>query len=243
MISRRTFVESLSWGALSAVLWSPSAAVGNTGARKSTASDSAEFDYYVSPEGDPLPVELIAWRARQSGEGALLTWQTASEKGNAGFGVEHQPPHEAPQWTRIAFVEGQGTTNETTRYRHEVSDLRPGAHRFRLRQVDVDGTVEYTDPVSVKQGMTKAVRLTGPAPNPVRTEATISFSVRDEQSVSVYLYDVLGRRVKTLYSGTPPSEKAQTVRLNTSTMAAGTYFVRLVAKHHVKTRRCTVISQ
>jgi len=241
MISRRTFVQLLSWSSLSVLVWTPSLAVGEN-KRGLVSSGGAEFDYYVSTK-QTLPVELTEWSAQVAGERVVLTWRTTSETNNVGFYVDHQGPGKDREWNEIGFVEGSGTTDTPVDYRHVVEEVEVGRHRFRLRQVDADGTVESTDPRAVSRIMKEAVHLSSPSPNPVQTRATFSFSVRERTSVTVSMYDVLGRKVKTLYRGTPSAEKLQTVQVNAQSIASGTYFIRLVAGDRVETRRCVVVSK
>jgi hypothetical protein len=89
--------------------------------------------------------------------------------------------------------------------------------------------------------MTTAVRVAPPRPTPAQARVTVSFAVREEQAVTLALYDVLGRRVRTVYRDTPPPERKQSVRVDVSGLAAGTYFLRLRAGTHVETHRCTVV--
>ncbi len=105
--------------------------------------------------GAVLPVELTAFEAQAVAGGARLTWTTASETGNAGFEVQHE---RAGGWAAVGWTEGQGTTLETTRYAYPVTGLAPGAHRFRLRQVDLDGASELSSVVEVTVGLEGAVR-------------------------------------------------------------------------------------
>jgi len=46
----------------------------------------------------------------------------------------------------MGFVEGAGTTDQPQIFRFRTDDLRVGTHRFRLRQVATDGSVEFTVP-------------------------------------------------------------------------------------------------
>ena len=73
-------------------------------------------------------------------------------------------------------------------------------------------SAEVPEASSLK-AMTEAVRLDPVAPNPLASgrAGTVTFAVRDAEAVEVTLYDVAGRRVQTLYSGTPLAGQAQTV--------------------------------
>jgi CSLREA domain-containing protein len=192
-----------------------------------------------------LPVELAAFEAQQDGDGTVqLGWQTASETNNAGFHVEHQvgeADDASAEWTTLDFIEGVGTTTEAQRYRFTVSDLDIGTHRFRLRQVDTDGTTHYSDAVEVRLAMTAAMVLEAPYPNPVRGQATLKFAVREANPVRVVLYDMLGRRVATLYDSTPSAGQMQTVQVEASTLASGQYIVRLEGAGTPRTQRLTVV--
>ncbi|PSQ83243.1 MAG: hypothetical protein BRD40_02155, partial [Bacteroidetes bacterium QS_1_65_9] len=168
--------------------------------------------------------------------------RTVSETNNAGFEVQHQGP-EADRYVEAGFVESKadgGTTTETTAYRYEVTDLAPGTHQFRLRQVDTDGTGHLSTTTAITVRMEEAVRLMAPAPNPVRSQAQLRFGVQKAGEATVSLYNVLGQEVATMYEGTPTPGEMQTVQLGASQLSelpSGVYFVRLEANGKVRTQR------
>jgi hypothetical protein len=200
------------------------------------------FKFASDDADNPLPVELTDFTVRRDGETALVQWQTASETNNAGFEVQHQGP-DADEYVEAGFVESKasgGTTTEPNSYRFEVSDLAPGSHQFRLRQVDIDGTGHLSETVSVTVEMEEALRLTPPAPNPVRSKAQLQFGVREAGEATITLYNVLGQRVATLYDGRPTPGEMQRVRLESgqlSQLSSGVYFVRLRANGDTRTQR------
>jgi hypothetical protein len=134
-----------------------------------------------------------------------------------------------------------GTATEALRYRYTAEDLPVGPHQFRLKQMDLDGSAHLHDPVSVELRMQEAVRLDGPAPNPVRGPATVSFAVKEQTEARLTLYNTLGQRVRTVYRGTPAAGEAQTARLDASDLASGVYFLRLRAGGATKTARLSVV--
>ncbi|MFB6099513.1 MAG: T9SS type A sorting domain-containing protein, partial [Salinibacter sp.] len=193
----------------------------------------------------PLPVEMAGFDAVQDGSSVELTWRTASETNNAGFDVQHQPSG-SKEWRKLGFVESKasgGTTTEPKSYRFTAENLSVGTHRFRLRQVDLDGSTSLSEPVTVELRMEKALRLSPPMPNPVRTSARLRFGVRSPRDASIRLYNVLGQRVATLYTGTPAAGEMHTLRVGTQTLGqlpSGVYFVRLTAGGKTRTRRLTI---
>ena len=191
-------------------------------------------------EQGTLPVELGALEAAADGEAVTLAWQTSSEKANAGFHIEMRRA-QASTFEALGFVAGAGTTTEGASYRYRTSELDPGQYTFRLRQVDRDGTASYSAKVEVTVEMAEAFVLEPAYPNPFNPQATVRFAVREQQKVRVALYDMLGRRVQVLYNGTTPANQMQSVRIDGSRMASGTYLVRLEGRTFSRTQRVTLV--
>ncbi len=73
-------------------------------------------------------------------------------------------------------------------------------------------------------------------PNPFNPTTVIQYGVRSSRLVSLKVYDVLGRLVKTLVNGVK-SPGSYEVRFNGSQLASGVYFYRLAAGGHVIIRK------
>ena len=78
------------------------------------------------------------------------------------------------------------------------------------------------------------------APNPIRSTARVRFSVSQSEAVSVELYDVMGRRVQSLYAGTPTAETTVDVTIDASGLASGVYVVVMQSATERQTQRVTV---
>jgi len=209
-----------------------------------TATDDNGNTSEFTGTSSPLPVELASMDATRAGESTVeLTWQTASETGNAGFRVQHRTQSDS-SWSRIGFVESRtegGTSTEALRYRYTAENLTVGTHQFRLKQMDLDGSAQVHDPVTVDLQMQEALRLEAPAPNPVRSQATLSFAVKEPTEARITLYNTLGQAVRTVYRGTPGAGEGQTVDVSTTGLSSGAYFLRLRADGRTETRRLTVV--
>jgi hypothetical protein len=208
-----------------------------------TSTDAEGNTSELSGQNNRLPVEMAGLEALQSGSSVELTWQTASETNNAGFNVQLET--EEGSWTTLGFVESRasgGTTTETQSYRYTVDrDLKPGTHRFRLQQTDLDGSSTLTEPVSVDMQMQRPATLRAPAPNPVSSSAAVSFAVKKQTETTVRLYNTLGQQVATVYEGTPAAGESQTARIEATDLPSGVYFLRLEADGRVRTERMTVV--
>jgi hypothetical protein len=189
----------------------------------------------------PLPVELSSFNGTSTEGAVQLTWTTASETNNAGFRIQHET---RDGWADLGFVKSAavgGTTSEANTYRFTTEDLSAGTHRFRLKQVDLDGTTHLTDAVTVAVPMQDALQLSAPSPNPVQSAATLSFAVKEATATRVALYNALGQKVSTLYQGTPPAEQSVDVTVGTETLPSGLYFVRLRTGNQTRTQRLTIV--
>lgn len=186
-----------------------------------------------------LPVELTSFEAELSGQDALLNWTTASETNNSGFEVQHAVGDEA--FEQVGWVDGAGTTNEAQNYQFRLNDLSAGTHQFRLRQVDLDGTSERSDPTTVTVRPGGPVAIENVSPHPVTESGTMSFTTRESGEVTVELYDMLGRRVTTLHQGRVSANQPQQVSFDAASLSSGTYFLRLDGESFTETERVTVV--
>lgn len=217
---------------------SGSGAGGIGGGVQGDAVDNPRFIVRAGPEA-PLPVELTTFNGQADGQAAVLSWTTASETNNAGFNVQQQT--EGGSYETVEFVEGAGTTDTPQSYQTRVDDLSYGAHTFRVEQVDTDGTATPSEPVDVEVRLQDAMAVTPMAPNPVRGQGTARVTVRETQPVQVHLYDALGRRVRTLYDGELQGQQPETLQVEASTLASGTYFLRVQGEDATQTTRFVVV--
>jgi hypothetical protein len=148
-----------------------------------------------------IPVELQSFRARAEGDAVLLEWSTASERGNAGFGIERaiQRSDASEIWQAVGFVEGRGTTLALQAYQWRDADrLAAGTYLYRLRQKDFDGTETLSHSVQVEVGAGATPALLGIAPQPFTDRFTLRLSSADAGELRLSLLDMLGREVQVM---------------------------------------------
>lgn len=104
------------------------------------------------------------------------------------------------------------------------------------RTVDVDPEFALTNSAAAENA---AFALASPQPNPVRTEATIRFSLDEARQVRLVVYDVLGREVTRLHDGMMHAGE-HTARLDVTALPAGLYVYRLEADGRSLQRTLTV---
>ena len=153
-----------------------------------------------------LPIQLASFTATAAtGNSVLLEWRTVSEINNYGFFVQRRGELET-EFTEFSnsLVAGQGTTNKEQSYSYTDLDVPPGIWYYRLRQVDLDGTSNLTEPIqttvvtSVADAVPLAFALEQNYPNPFNPTTTIAYTVPSRSRVKLSVYSLEGTEVTTL---------------------------------------------
>ncbi len=93
----------------------------------------------------------------------VLYWGTLEEQNNRGFEIEKMS---GTNWSTIGFIEGSGTTSEPQSYSFTDSYLSPGLYKYRLKQIQLDGSFNYSSSIEVDVGMLLEWHLSQNYPNP-----------------------------------------------------------------------------
>jgi hypothetical protein len=152
----------------------------------------------------PLPVELIDFRAEvREPNDVWLHWRTATERDNSGFEVEMRSEAQ-PDFSRIGWVRGQGTSNVINTYSFVAPGLAPGTYYFRLKQTDSDGTYTWS-PMRAAE-VSGGIRVTC-FPNPARGSLKVRIEGGSCAEADVQLADSRGQVV---FAGTMPTSPGGT---------------------------------
>ncbi len=191
-------------------------------------------------DGVVVPVELTSFTATAISNGVLLKWSTVSEINNHGFGVERS--EDGVEFFTVAFVEGAGTSTESREYVFTDNIEYDGGKLFyyRLKQVDFDGKIKYSDIVEVEFDIPNDYILLQNYPNPFNPSTTISYSIPKESQVSLIIYDIMGRQVAELVNS-KQSAGTYNIELDASSFASGTYFYKLTAGEFVSVKKMVLL--
>jgi hypothetical protein len=167
---------------------------------------------------NPLPIELLEFSARPNGNQVDVSWSTASEINNERFEVERSS--NAQSFTKIATLAGAGNSNTLLNY--TATDLQPlnGVSYYRLKQIDYNGSFEYSEIVPVVFGGNATPQLQFAGIRSGMLELGFSLPVRN---VQVQVFDLSGRL---LVSG--GSEGAlTTLQMSAASLSEGLYVVKV----------------
>ncbi len=188
-----------------------------------------------------LPVELTQFEAILDGQALNLVWETASETNNAGFEVQRLAEFGNVGWEALGFVEGHGTTIQPQHYAFRVENMTTGRYRFRLKQVDYDGSFEYSPEVEVAVDLPSAYHLTQAYPNPFNPQTQFSLSVAQRQHVAVTIHDQTGRQVASLFDGVLEAQTTRAFTFRAEALPSGVYVVRVVGERVLANQTITLI--
>jgi len=175
----------------------------------------------------PVPVELTSFIATALSGQVILEWETATELNNAGFSIQRSKGD--GKFIDLNFVKGKGTTTNKSTYRFTDKSVLSGKYLYRLKQVDLDGSVNYSKIVEVDLGLPKNFALEQNYPNPFNPSTTIRFALSTYARVTIKLYNALGQQVTNIINSELDAGIHETT-FNASQLSSGVYFYMLEAQ-------------
>lgn len=192
-----------------------------------------------------LPVELASFTGRIIvGEGVQIDWTTESEVNNFGFEVQRRPSPDALFETLPgSFMAGHGTSTEPHSYTFTDRSARRGVYYYRLKQTDLDGSLNFSEPlmVNIDQPGANAIvpavfSLDQNYPNPFNPSTVIRFGLPQATEVTLEVYDIVGRKIATLVEGEQRAGYHE-IPFQDQNLASGVYVYRMKAGEFSATRR------
>ncbi|MEO8232202.1 MAG: T9SS type A sorting domain-containing protein [Ignavibacteriota bacterium] len=188
---------------------------------------SVNYIDYIRFTPQIVPVELTSFTGAFVGNDVELKWATATELNNRGF--EIQRSISGSPFVTVAFVEGNGTTTEQRQYSFTDRNVESRInYAYRLKQIDFNGTFEYSSVVNVGFTLPLEFVLEQNYPNPFNPSTSIAYSVPVISNVTLDVYNLIGQKIVTLVEGQVEAGK-HTAQLNAVNMSSGIYFFKLTA--------------
>ncbi|MEP0860135.1 MAG: T9SS type A sorting domain-containing protein [Ignavibacterium sp.] len=197
-----------------------------------------------------IPVELTAFDASIDNKIVNIIWSTSTETNNSHFEVERKLKNQ--DWEKIGEVNGAGTTviPQSYSFKDDFSfKSYEGKILYRLKQVDFDGSFEYSKVISVEVNfIPEKFAISQNYPNPFNPNTTISYSIPkgEGNQVTIKVYDLLGKEVSTLVNEFKTPGNYQ-IAFSADGLTSGIYFYLYEAfdsngmKIHSKVRKMTLL--
>lgn len=205
------------------------------------------IDDVYSEESTPVPVELSNFIALNLNNKVQLMWQTETEINNYGFEIERKSENYINKWEKIGFVEGSGNSNSPKQYSFYDTDNLVGEISYRLKQIDTDGKIEYSNIASIFIDGMQKTELFQNHPNPFNPSTTISFFISEPTIVKIKIYNSLGQEVVELLNDKIEAGNHE-VKFDASNpdgsgrgLSSGFYIYRLETNNFSKTMKMLLI--
>lgn len=169
-----------------------------------------------------LPVELSSFSATAGNSLVILNWETQSEIDNMGFNIlrsveKENGYKEIASFKDFESLKGLGSSSHGKEYKFIDFDLSNGiTYWYKIQDVAINGKREDHGPIPVtpdasssltKESLSapKKFALSQNYPNPFNpsTKFRVDIPALKENSINikVIVYDILGKRIKTIYHG------------------------------------------
>jgi len=173
----------------------------------------------------PVPVELTSFSASVADNAVALSWITETETNNMGFEIQRK---DIDEFTTTGYVEGK--INSTTRQNYSYVDegVVSGKYIYRLKQIDLDGTSNFSNSIEVDLTAPIDFALSQNYPNPFNPSTTINYSLPFESNVKIIVYNLVGEVVKELVNSSQQTGY-HSVKFNGVDFSSGIYFYSISA--------------
>jgi hypothetical protein len=182
---------------------------------------------------DIVPVELTSFTAAANNGNVELKWTTATELNNSGFEIQRSINDE--EFEPITFIPGFGTTTEPKSYSYLDKNVS-GFLKYRLKQIDYNGTYEYSFIVEVHSLFNLSYQLNQNYPNPFNPITNISYIIPVEANVNLTVYNSLGEIIEVLIDEYQQEGKYDVV-WNAEDYPSGVYYYKLNAGSFVEAKK------
>jgi DNA-binding beta-propeller fold protein YncE len=192
----------------------------------------------------PVSVALQSFEIGVEEGSAVMRWKTGVEIDVTGFYLTRSQQRDG-EYVRVneELIPASGSPYGGT-YQFRDEDVRPNqTYYYRLHEVAENGYGMEFGPYEVSYRVVND--LAQNVPNPFNPVTTIKFSIASDQQVRLVIYDVAGRRVRTLID---ERRRADIYKVtwdgrndHGQRVASGVYFYRLNAGKFTKTKKMMLL--
>lgn len=172
-----------------------------------------------------LPVRFVDFTATQANvHDVQLIWKTTNEFNSDHFVIEKKKNNGT--FVELTVVDAQGLTQGVNEYAYLDQSGMGNENFYRIKQIDVDGSFQYTNVVMVGIDLRDNDRFVA-FPSPATTEVTLKATTT--QLDADYNFTVSDVNGKTVYTGVLTQNGDSFFTIDVSSFAAGTYNITTVS--------------
>lgn len=172
------------------------------------------------PEGSTLPVEWLGFEGKSVNNQVVLHWFIASQQNNDYFIIERSL--DMVNFEPIGKVNGHGTTNQLIRYTYIDEKPLDGESYYRIKQIDYDGSIDYSIIISVDFHINNG--FIAIYPNPLKDDI---LNIRAEGLDGDIHFEIINSVGKIVITEDFNVRSDFTKKVNLNNLANGLYFIKL----------------
>lgn len=224
-------------GSITSILQSGNGSVGAV--RWLTVPVSGFSNFYLYNYGSIVPIKVIAFNAVKQNEQKNYLYWRLSCVGSENNTIIVERSKDAQNFEAIHKL--QNLTSDQCNQALDFTDLAPqsGLNFYRLKFIDADGRVNYTQVISLVNG-SRAMELISLAPNPVKQTTSLRLVSNHAAEAQISILNAAGVLVNKMKVNLVTGEN--NVSLNLSKLAAGVYNI-VVSQPNAEKQSIRLIKQ
>lgn len=175
---------------------------------------------HVYDVGIAITEKLTFTAVKANEHDVLLKWETSAEANNDHYVVEKKRGNGS--YEALTKVDAVGNTIERTKYEYTDRSGMANVNTFRIKQVDTDGTVVYSNEIEISFDFYENDKFVV-YPVPARTSTTLKATGPLDADYRFSISDLTGR---TLFNGfLDQNAPNSAIKIDLTDYAEGTYYV------------------
>ena len=206
-----------------------------------TTSEAAKAKY-DSLSREFATTRIVAFSGEPKRQSILLRWQTSEEINVNGFEIQRRLVSDTLFQT-VDFIKSLNTAGlpGSFSYSYEDSLTRSGTYIFRLRQVNLNNSVKFSEEITlVFTFIPDKFALFQNYPNPFNPTTTIRYDLPSGGRVLLTVYNMLGQEVARLVDGLQATGRYE-IPFTAGNLSSGIYFYKLQAGSYTETRKMVIL--
>lgn len=167
-----------------------------------------------------VPVTLGSFTVSKQNKANRLNWTTSLETNSLKFVIEQS--RNGRQFVSLGEVAAAGNSNTERSYSFTHNLPLSGYNYYRIKMVDRDNKVKYSEVRNVKNLGLNEIMVT---PNPVANTMKVSISTESADVATIVISDMSGKTVYTKNYNVTAGEND--IPVNTASLTAGSYIVKV----------------
>ena len=171
----------------------------------------------TNPFSAALPVNLVSFTARRTGNQGILNWEISTDMDADRFEVLSS--NDNRHFTTVATVNAQDTKRT---YQFTDDALQAGTTFYRIRVIEKSG-IAFLSKIAALFYERKGVELIYAAPSIIKQQTTLSIASSNRTTMSLRLVDIQGKQIQII--PIVLEQGINTINLELRTLAPGLYYI------------------